>query len=58
VTAYAHSVIGDNRDNILQASKKRDWLFGLDGNDILIGNKGNHTFVGGPGDDEIYASGG
>ena len=52
---YASSVNGDSLDNNLSA-EEGDWLFGLDGNDTLIG-AGNNIFVGGKGDDELVGHG-
>lgn len=48
---YAHSVNGDDSDNYMSANADGDWLFGKGGNDLLLSNKANVTFVGDIGND-------
>lgn len=58
LTPYNHSLNGDAYGNSLVASGEGDWLFGLGGDDLLRSEHGQVTFVGGAGNDELYASGG
>ncbi|MGC5698932.1 polyurethanase [Pseudomonas sp. NFXW11] len=57
-TAYVASAKGSGADDLLKAQAKGEWLFGLDGNDHLVGKLGNHVFVGGAGNDLMEAAGG
>ncbi|PMZ30199.1 polyurethanase, partial [Pseudomonas sp. GW247-3R2A] len=41
LTSYASSVKGGTGADTLKAHATGDWLFGLDGNDHLIGGQGN-----------------
>ncbi|QKJ88775.1 polyurethanase [Paramixta manurensis] len=54
-TAYATSVHGDANNNTL-TGETGAWLFGQDGDDVLMGS-GNNTFVGGAGNDELQGAG-
>ncbi|WP_347906065.1 polyurethanase [Pseudomonas purpurea] len=58
LTPYAHSLNGDAQGNTLVASAQGDWLFGQGGNDVLRSDKAQVTFVGGEGNDAMFATGG
>jgi len=58
LTHYNHSLNGDAYGNSLVATADGDWLFGLSGNDVLRSDKSQVTFVGGEGNDVMFASGG
>lgn len=58
LTAYNHSLNGDAYGNSLAASFEGDWLFGHGGDDVLRSEHSQVTFVGGAGNDVLYASGG
>lgn len=55
---YAESALGSGADDVLQAGKSASWLFGLAGNDRLVGSSGDDVFDAGAGDDVLYANGG
>ena len=48
---YADTIIGSDRDNVLNGLSGRDELRGLKGDDVLVGLRGRDTARGGPGDD-------
>ncbi|MFJ4590230.1 polyurethanase [Pseudomonas moraviensis] len=58
LTQYNHSLSGDGYGNALHATADGDWLFGLGGDDQLISDKAQVTFVGGAGNDVMTAVGG
>ena len=58
LTQYNHSLSGDGYGNALHATADGDWLFGLGGDDQLISDKSQVTFVGGAGNDVMTAVGG
>jgi Ca2+-binding RTX toxin-like protein len=58
LTLYSSSVNGNQHDNILQSNETGSWLFGHEGNDMLIGRGGDTTFVGGAGNDQLYSAAG
>jgi len=58
LTDYATSHSGDAGANPVRADSAGDWLFGLGGNDHLLGKLGHNVFVGGAGDDLLQAGGG
>lgn len=56
VVKYANSINGTADNNILMADLHNTWLFGKDGNDVLISiGKDNTKFVGGNGDDNLVS---
>lgn len=58
VISYASAQTGGDGADTLQAKAGDAWLFGNDGDDILIGHQnGNLTFVGGNGDDTLQSAG-
>ncbi|RKS27591.1 hemolysin type calcium-binding protein [Pseudomonas sp. WPR_5_2] len=58
LTQYVSSVNGGAGNDTLKAQVDGNWLFGLDGNDHLIGGKGNDVLVGGAGNDLLESGGG
>lgn len=58
VEAYALSKNGTLGNDVLTASDKGTWLFGLEGNDRLVGGRGDDVFVGGSGNDVLVSGGG
>lgn len=55
---YTRYGIGSEADDVLQAAGNQRWLFGLDGDDALLGSSnGNLTFVGGRGNDVMHSAG-
>lgn len=58
LTHYVPSANGDAQDNVLTAHAAGEWLFGLGGDDHLIGGQGSNVFVGGAGNDLMVSGGG
>lgn len=52
------SIIGTNKNNILQGTADNDTILGLGGNDILHGHAGNDKLYGGSGADKLYGDAG
>ncbi|MGY6534278.1 MAG: hypothetical protein ACXIVG_02920, partial [Pararhodobacter sp.] len=55
---FAPDLLGTTGDDVLEAGDIGTALFGLQGNDTLIGGPGNDFLVGGPGDDLLLGGGG
>ncbi|UVL87644.1 polyurethane esterase [Pseudomonas sichuanensis] len=55
---YAASQSGSQAGDTLVAGKQGQWLFGLDGDDRLVGGAGNDVLVGGAGNDLLSGGAG
>ncbi len=58
VRLYAPEVLGSVGDDVLEAGATGTALYGLEGNDTLIGGPGDDFLIGGPGDDLLLGGGG
>ncbi|MGY6534275.1 MAG: dockerin type I domain-containing protein [Pararhodobacter sp.] len=58
IRPYAPEVMGTAQDDVLEAGAIGTALYGLDGDDTLIGGAGDDFLIGGPGDDLLLGGGG
>jgi Ca2+-binding RTX toxin-like protein len=52
--AFAATIRGNNRDNVLKETDRRDTIHGRGGHDTIYGYRGNDVLYGGRGDDRIW----
>ena len=57
-SAFADTIIGDDKNNRLEGSAGNDILSGAGGNDVIFGGDGDDTISGDDGDDELHGGSG